>query len=106
MELTQKYTKQQLDDPKDVVPKEYHCYMKIFSDKEAKRFPPPRKWDHRIELLPSFKPKTFPNYKLAPKEMEELNKFLDENLEKKYIQPSKSPMASPFFFIGKKDRKL
>ncbi|KXN88649.1 hypothetical protein AN958_06914, partial [Leucoagaricus sp. SymC.cos] len=106
MELVQKYTKQQSDNPLDIMPKEYHHYMNIFSDKEAKQFPPSRKWDHQIELLPSFEPKAFPNYKLAPKEMEELNKFLDKNLEKKYIQPSKSPMASPFFFVGKKDRKL
>ncbi|KXN83831.1 hypothetical protein AN958_01015 [Leucoagaricus sp. SymC.cos] len=106
MELAQKYTKQQLDNPIDIVPEEYYRYMKIFSDKEAKRFPPAQKWDHRIELLPSFEPKAFPNYKLAPKEMEELDKFLDKNLKKKYIQPSKLPMASPFFFVGKKDRKL
>ena len=34
------------------------------------------------------------------------DKFLKENLEKGYIQPSQSPMASPFFFVDKKDRKL
>ncbi len=39
-------------------------------------------------------------------EQEELNKFLDENLSSGRIRPSKSPMASPFFFIQKKDRKL
>jgi len=32
--------------------------------------------------------------------------FLDEQLKKGYIQPSKSPYASPFFFIKKKDGKL
>ncbi len=32
--------------------------------------------------------------------------FLDEQLKKGYIRPSKSPYASPFFFIKKKDRKL
>jgi hypothetical protein len=36
----------------------------------------------------------------------ELDKFLKENLDKGYIKPSQSPMASPFFFIKKKDRKL
>src|SRR5258705_11056991 len=29
--------------------------------------------------------------------------FIEENLEKGYIVKSKSPMASPLFFIGKKD---
>jgi hypothetical protein len=32
-----------------------------------------------------------------------LDEFLEENLQKGYIQPSKSPMASPFFFVSKKD---
>ncbi|KXN87790.1 hypothetical protein AN958_08131, partial [Leucoagaricus sp. SymC.cos] len=45
-------------------------------------------------------------YKLAPKEIEELDKFLDKNLKKKFIRLLKSPMASSFFFIEKKDRKL
>ncbi len=35
-----------------------------------------------------------------------LTKFLNEQLEKGYIRPSKSPYASPFFFIKKKDGKL
>jgi hypothetical protein len=35
-----------------------------------------------------------------------MKKFLDENLKKGYIRKSESPIASPFFFVGKKDRKL
>ena len=35
-----------------------------------------------------------------------MEKFLSENLEKGYIQPSKSLMASPFLFLDKKDGKL
>jgi hypothetical protein len=36
----------------------------------------------------------------------ELDKFLKENLEKGYIRPSQSPMASPFFFVDKKDENF
>jgi hypothetical protein len=32
-----------------------------------------------------------------------MDDFLEENLKKGYIRPSQSPMASPFFFVGKKD---
>ena len=39
-------------------------------------------------------------------EQEELDHFIDNNLQKGYIQPSKSPMASPVFFIKKKDGSL
>ena len=53
-----------------------------------------------------FEPKSFKNYSLTPQEQIKMEKFLKENLEKGYIQPSKSPMASPFFFVDKKDGKL
>ena len=33
-----------------------------------------------------------------------MNEFIDENLAKGYIRPSKSPMASPFFFVPKKGK--
>ena len=53
-----------------------------------------------------FEPKSFKNYNLTPEEQKKLDKFLNENLEKEYIQPSQSLMASPFFFIKKEDGKL
>jgi len=31
--------------------------------------------------------------------------FIKKNLKKGYIRPSKSPMASPFFFITKKKKR-
>ena len=45
-------------------------------------------------------------YSLSPAEQLELKKFIDENLKKGFIQESKSHMASPFFFIKKKNGKL
>src|SRR5258708_9530777 len=45
-------------------------------------------------------------YLLNQKEQGDLREFLDEQLTKGYIRPSKSQYASPFFFIKKKDRKL
>jgi len=54
-------------------------------------------------LKDEFIPKSLKNYNLTPIEQVELDKFLKENLEKGYIRPSQSPMASPFFFVSKKD---
>jgi hypothetical protein len=45
-------------------------------------------------------------YPMSVIEQEVLDKFLEENLAKDYLRPSKSPMASPVFFIKKKDRSL
>ena len=39
-------------------------------------------------------------------EQVELDRFLEDNLWKGYIAPSKSPMASPVFFVKKKDGKV
>ena len=43
---------------------------------------------------------------MSSAEQEELDKFLTEHIAKGYLVPSKSPMASPVFFIEKKDGKL
>ena len=88
------------------VPKEFHEYLDVFSEEKAARFPESRPWDHKIEMKDTFVPKSFKTYNLTPQEQIELDKFLKENLEKGYIRPSQSPMASPFFFVDKKDGKL
>jgi Reverse transcriptase (RNA-dependent DNA polymerase) len=85
---------------------EYHEYLDIFSEEKAHRFPESKPWDHKIEIKEGFEPKSFKNCNLTPAEQIKLDKFLKENLEKGYIRPSQSPMASPFFFISKKDSKL
>jgi hypothetical protein len=85
---------------------EYHKYLDIFSEEKAHRFPESRPWDHKIKMKKGPKPKSFKNYNLTLTEQLKLDKFLKENLKKEYIQPSQSPMVSPFFFVSKKDRKL
>jgi len=65
-----------------------------------------RKWDHAIELTPGAEPKSLKVYPLFPLERKELDTFLEENLHTRRIQPSKSPIAAPVFFIKKKDGSL
>ena len=76
------------------VPKEFHEYLDIFSEEKANRFPKSRPWDHKIETKDTFVPISHKTYNLTPQEQIELDKFLKENLEKGYIRPSQSPMAS------------
>ena len=89
-----------------IVPEAYHYYLDIFNKTKADRFPGPRSWDHKIELKEGFEPKSFKTYNLTPEEQTELDKWIKENLDKGYIRPSQSPMASPFFYVKKKDGKL
>jgi hypothetical protein len=88
--------------PEQLVPREYHDYLDIFNENKANRFPDTRPWDHKIEMKSGFEPKSFKTYNMTPEEQVELDKFLKENLDKGYIKPSQSPMASPFFFVKKR----
>ena len=92
--------------PKQLIPEVYHKYLDVFDEEKANRYPESRPWDHKIEIKTGFEPKSFKTYNLTPEEQIELDKFLKENLDKGYIKPSELPMASPFFFVKKKDGKL
>ncbi|KXN80885.1 hypothetical protein AN958_06954, partial [Leucoagaricus sp. SymC.cos] len=88
------------------IPCKYHNFLKVFNKKASEQFPLPHSWDHKIETKLSFCPISIKSYQLSFKEEQELDAFLKDNLNKGYIQPSKSPIASPFFFVAKKDGKL
>ena len=81
-------------------------YADVFSAEEFEHLPERRPWDHAIELTEEFQPSDCKIYPLSLKEQEALDEFLKENLRSGRIRPSKSPMASSFFFIKKKDGKL
>ena len=91
----------------EMVPVQYRDFAKVFSEEESQRLPEHQPWDHTIDLeegaIQHWKIKSYP---MSPKEQEELDKFLKEHIAKGYLVPSKSPMASPVFFIKKKDGKL
>ena len=87
----------------DNVPPLYQEYTSLFQKKAAERFPPERPYDHCIDLKPDFKPSDCPVYSLTPRERAAHDEFISENLRKGFIRPSKSPQASPFFFVPKKD---
>ena len=91
--------------PEELVPKEYHKFLKVFSKKESKHMPLRKPWDHAIDLKDTFKPKKGHIIPLSPAEQEEITAFLDDQLKKGYIHPSKSPQTSPVFFVPKKDGK-
>uniref|UniRef100_A0A0W0EUI0 Reverse transcriptase n=1 Tax=Moniliophthora roreri TaxID=221103 RepID=A0A0W0EUI0_MONRR len=92
-----------LDTP-TTIPEYLSQYQGQFEDKEAERFPISRSYDHTIELKPEFTPQDCKVYSLTALEQTELDAFLKENLRKGYIWKSISPMASPFFFVEKKEK--
>ena len=44
-------------------------------------------------------------YLLSKEEWEKVQAFVEDQLHKGYIQPSKLPQTSPVHFVAKKDRK-
>ena len=88
------------------LPPQYSVYADVFSEQTFDTLPPRRDFDHAIELKESFTPKVAKLYLLNPEELTACQIFVDENMKTGRIQPSKSPQASPFFFVKKKDGKL
>jgi hypothetical protein len=107
MELAIKENEKKSDLPVEkLIQKDLHDSLDVFDDNKANRFPESNMWDHKIDMKEGFEPKSSKNYNLTPEEQKKLDKFLDKNLEKGYIQPSQSPQVSPFFFVKKKDGRL
>ena len=92
--------------PAYLVPQTYHQYLKVFSKKESERMLIRKPWDHAIDFKEMFKSKKGQLIPLSPKEPEEqkeVSDFIDDQLSKGYIRPSKSEQTSPVFFVPKKN---
>jgi len=90
---------------KKLVPEQFHRWIKIFSKKQLERMPTRKIWDHAIDMKEGFVPRKGKVYPLSREEREEVCKFIQEQLRKEYIRPSKLPQIVSVFFIGKKDGK-
>ncbi|KAJ1038880.1 hypothetical protein NDA10_003520 [Ustilago hordei] len=88
------------------IPKPYQHLRDVFDEVEADKLPHHTEHDIHLELIEGGKPPQGPLYLKGPKEMSELRRYLDENLEKGFIRPSKSPARSPVLFVPKKDGGL
>nr|GFC52307.1 putative reverse transcriptase domain-containing protein [Tanacetum cinerariifolium] len=65
--------------------------------------PPPRQVEFEIELVPGAAPVARAPYRLAPLEMKDLAKQLQELSDKGFIRPSLSSWGAPVLFVKKKD---
>jgi len=62
-------------------------------------------WDHAINTKERFVLRKRKVYLLSRKEREEVHEFINKQLRKEYIRPSKLPQITPVFFVEKKDGK-
>ena len=83
-----------------------NSYADIMLESLPQTLPPRRGIDHEIELLLEVKPPAKNAYWMAPPELAELRKQLDELLTAGFIRPAKVPYGAPVLFQKKKDGTL
>jgi len=102
-----KVRKTEKDEDKEVlkklVPRRFWKWKKVFGKKESERMPVQKIWDHAIELKEGFTPRKGKVYLLSREKREEVQTFVEDQLRKGYIRPSKSPQTSPVHFVVKKN---
>jgi hypothetical protein len=86
----------------ELVPTHLHEFEDVFSKVSFDHLLDQKIWDHVIELILGSNPMNCKVYPLAPNKQKRLDEFIQENLASGQIHPSKSPMASPVFFIKRR----
>nr|GEU35576.1 putative reverse transcriptase domain-containing protein [Tanacetum cinerariifolium] len=77
-------------------------FLEVFPE-DLRGLPPARPVEFQINLIPGAAPVARAPYRLAPSEMKELSKQLQEIFDKGFIRPSSSPLGTPILFVKKKD---
>ncbi|XP_074356078.1 uncharacterized protein LOC141695757 [Apium graveolens] len=80
-------------------------FLDVFPE-ELPGLPPDRQIEFTIELAPSTEPVLKAPYMMAPTEMKELEKQIQELLDKGFIKPSVSLWGAPVLFVKKKDESM
>jgi len=75
----------------------------VFGKVESERIPTKKVWDHAIDLKETFKLQKRRIYLLSKDKREEVQNFVEDQLRKGYIRPSKFPQTLLIFFVGKKN---
>ena len=79
-------------------------YSDVFA--EPSGLPPDRGVEHVIPLLPDSQPPFQRMYRLAPSELQEVQRQVADLLAKQLIEPSTSPFGAPILFVEKKTGEL
>ena len=90
-----------------IVPLEVNNFLDDFLDmvpnELPSELPPLRDIQHAIDLVSCSQLPNIPNYRMNPKEREELNRQVERLLERGFVKHSHSPFAVPALLKPKKD---
>jgi len=89
------------------VPKELTTIIKKFQDimpdEMPHQLPPMRGVQHAVDLIPGLSLPNLPHYRMSPTENEELNRQVQQLLDRGFIRESLSPCAILVLLTLKKD---
>jgi hypothetical protein len=88
------------------LPQEYQEFVDLFLKKLSDKLPPRYLYNHKITFVEGAKPPFSFLYRILKNKLLVLKKYLEENLSKGFIRPSKSSAASLVIFIKKPSRGL
>ncbi len=81
-------------------------FSDVFCPKKTNQLPPHRPWDCAIDHILGEQVPHGKIYSLSIPEQKAMDEYIVVALQQGYIRPSKSPAASSFFFVAKKDGGL
>ena len=88
---------------RDKLPDEIKEYADVFIERPVGQLPTQKPWDHCVDLKEGFIPQKGRIIPLPAEDIQKIKEFIEENMKKRFIRPSKSPQTAPIFFIPKKD---
>ena len=74
-------------------------FADVFPDEIPHGLPPMRGIEHQIDLIPGASLPNRPAYRMNPKESDEIQRQVQELLDKGYIRVSLSPLAVPVLLV-------
>ena len=89
-----------------IIPSHYHDLLDVFSKSDSNLLPPHRPYDHKIELENLQHLSAGPLYPMSSEKLKAVHKYILENIDKGFIEPSKAPFSSPVLFVKKADGSL
>ena len=73
-----------------IVLQRFHKWLKVFEKAELERIPVRKPWNYAINLREDFVPRIGRIYLMLREEKEKIREFVEKQLRKGYIRPSKS----------------
>jgi len=90
---------------KEMVPKKFLKWKKVFGKVELERMPTRKIWDHAIDLKETFKLQKKRIYLLSKMEREEVQKFMEDQLRKEIYQTIQIPSNIASFLCRQKEQE-